>query len=35
MDSVLDHPGVKVWMEAAARETEIIPQDEAGEDRPA
>lgn len=32
MDSVLNNPGVKAWVEAANRETEIIPEDEAGEE---
>jgi len=35
MDTVLDNASVKAWIGAALQETEIIPQDEAGEDLPA
>ena len=34
MDTMLGNASVKAWIEAAGRETEIIPGDEAGEPRP-
>ncbi|MBT8047776.1 MAG: glutathione S-transferase family protein [Xanthomonadales bacterium] len=32
MAAILDNPGVKSWIKAASKETEIIPEDEAGDE---
>lgn len=33
VETVLENPSVKTWVEAALKEIEIVPEDEAGEDR--
>lgn len=34
METVLSNASIQAWIEAALKETEIVPEDEAGEERP-